>query len=115
MKNSTLKRIFQDYRMIDILESILVGVMYYILLSGIIVAPMITISALFVPYIIYSLLAMYIALAFIGNYAISKMIETLQHVQPSTHSFEPFHKRSSVILAVITFVIITIVYFVYLQ
>jgi hypothetical protein len=115
MKNSILTEIRTHYRPVDIAEAILMGVIYYVLIGGIVLAPIITISSFLVPYIIYILTLIFIVLSFVGYYAITKTTETLSHIKATTLSFDSLHKYASIILAIVTFIVLAVIYFLYLR
>lgn len=115
MKNNGLIHILKQFDKKEIAEAVLVGAVYYLLLTGIIVAPIISISLLFVPYILYFLMGIFIALSFIGYYATTKTTETLQTFNDTSFDVEECNKLVSMTLAIVTFIAISIVYFMFLQ
>jgi len=110
------KTLWTVYDKAELGKSALTGLVFYLLIGGVLVTPLITISFLFVPYMMFFLLAIYAALAFTGSYGTRIAFQTLATYQPiDAIDTERLIRRIAVGHAILVFTIETIVYFVYLR
>lgn len=97
-------------------KAIATGLIFFLLAGGILVTPTIVISMLYVPYMIYFLLAIYIELSLSMSWALSILSETLEALQPDTDvSYRKVEKRFAIGFAILVFVALSIVYLTYLD
>lgn len=111
MKHLNIVKIFHSYPVTDVLKSLLTGLIFYLLIGGILVTPIITISYLYVPFMMYFLLAIYIVLSFTGSFGWAIFIKTLRNYNiDESIDYLVFKTRATVTLAAITFIVLAIVY-----
>ncbi len=85
-----------------------------IILAGIFITPLIMISMLYVPYIMYFLLAIYVIGSLIFRFAISLFLETLDTYEKIlTNDKNQIIKRWSIILSVVFYIVLSIIYLKY--
>jgi len=109
-------QILKHYSPAEVLKSLATALIFYLLLAGIIITPTSMISALYVPFIVYFILGMFIALSMITSFAVHIFVQTLQQYKTlKTIAYDVFATRSSVFIASITFIILTIIYIQYLE
>ena len=116
MNKLPFMRILKHYSPAEVLKSFATALIFYLLLGGIFIVPTSIISALYVPFMVYFVLGMFIALSIITSYAVHIFVQTLkQYKELKTIPYEVFATRSSVFIASITFVVLAIIYIQYLE
>ena len=103
------KRIFElvnHYRISEILKSLLTGIIFFIVPGSLIGLIFANIVVLYVPYLLYLLLALYLGLVLISLFSNKVLIETLLHYQ--NKSLEINYKTIYIKLVIISISLITI-------
>lgn len=116
MNNLPIVQIVRSYPKKELGLAFVTGLLFTLLYTGIFLTPLIVISALYVPFIVYFLLLMYVVLALTISYGISMFLTVLQHHHTEESiQYDTLKARASVIFAIIVFIILSIVYIQYLQ
>jgi hypothetical protein len=97
-------------------KAFLTGLLFFLLLGGILVTPTIVISMLYVPYIVYFLLAIYVQLSLSMSWGLSIMSETLRTLAPGLElPYRTVERRLAIGFAIVVFIALSIVYLTYLD
>lgn len=116
MNKLPIQELWQAYPKKEFFKALLMGVLVTLLYAGIILPPIIMISMLYVPYMVYFLLLIYVLLSLAFSRGLSIMMETLQtHQIVTSIPYDVIHKRTSIIIAILIFVIESFIYITYLQ
>lgn len=115
MNKLELLKIIRAYTPKEILLSAVVGLITYVLLGAIFLTPTIVISLLYVPYMKFFFLGMYIIMSVVASAAAKMFSDTLQQYHVEAIQYHLYNRRSTLVLAVFTFITLTIVYFTYVQ
>lgn len=116
MNNWIGVQIIKQFAYGDIAKSALTAFIFYVLIGGIFVVPTIMISLLYVPFMVYFMLGIFIVLAFTANFGLGIFVKTLKHYNNTTElDYDTFVTRTSIVIAIVTFVIIAIIYIQYLE
>jgi hypothetical protein len=109
-------RLWQDYTKKEFFKALLMGVGVTVLYAGIFLPPMIMVSMLYIPYIVYVLLLIYMVLSLSFSRGLTIMMETLQTYNDiETISFDKIQKRTTIVIAILIFVIESYIYITFLQ
>ena len=111
MNNLRIVEMWKAYSTSEFLKSILVGLISYVLIAALVLTPTIVISLLYVPYMMYFFLGMYIALSLVASISANLFVETLQNYHVEAIDYKAYTKNSTILLAILTFIILTIIYF----
>ncbi|QMS85878.1 hypothetical protein [Candidatus Xianfuyuplasma coldseepsis] len=114
MNNLEIVKIIRSYTVKEIMLSSLSGLITYLILGTIFLTPTIVISLLYVPYMKFFFLGMYIMMSIVASAAASIFSQTLQHYHIESINYEIYNRRSTIVLAVLTFIVLTIIYFTYI-
>lgn len=116
MNRLPIVQLWNHYAKYELFKAFVTGFVFYLLLAAIVITPTIVISFLYVPFMMYFMLGMYVALSMITSYAVHIFIETLQNYKTlETVLYETFAVRSTVTIAFLTFVILAFVYIQYIE
>lgn len=113
MNKLIIKDIFKEYKKIDILQSFMTALLFFTIISAIILIPIIQIVFLYVPYMDYFLIAIYILMS-LNSVLFNKLfVETLKNYQIiETIDYDKFKVQSSTIMTMIIFIIVLVVFIV---
>lgn len=114
MNKLEIVKIIRLYSIKEIMLSSLSGLITYLILGSLFLTPTIVISLLYVPYIKFFFLGMYILMSIVASAAASIFTQTLQHYHIEAINYDVYNRRSSIVMAIITFLVLTIIYFTYI-
>lgn len=107
MNKLIIRDIFKEYKVFDVIESFGMALIFFSLISAIILVPIIQIMYLYVPYLQYFLILIYILMSLNGVYFNKIFVETLKNYHVSeTIDYDKFKVRSSTVMTAIIFVIV---------
>ncbi len=113
MSRFIIKNIFKEYKTWDIVLSFVTALLFFALISAVILIPIIQIMYLYVPYLEYFLVLIYILMSLNSVYFNKIFVETLKNYHTSdTINYEVLKVRSSTIMTAIIFIIVLIVFIV---
>lgn len=113
MNKLIIRTIYKEYQLLEILKAFLTGLLFFAILSALILIPIIQITFLYVPYLEYFLIGIYILMSLNSVYFNKIFVETLQHYHRyESIDYEAFKVRSSTVMTFVIFVILLIVFIV---
>lgn len=113
MSKLIIKDLFKEYKIMDIVLSFCTALLFFALISALLLIPIIQIMFLYVPYLQYFLVLIYITMSLNSVYFNKIFVETLKHYHVSeTIDYDKFKVRVSTIMTAIIFIIVLIVFIV---